>query len=86
MLVVGVIEIIAGIGVLVKPRVFAYIVALWLLLESTARVSVLLWLRVRLLSLDFDVFSDVSRLSLLEWLFVTSEDVVSVALMSAPRL
>jgi uncharacterized membrane protein YphA (DoxX/SURF4 family) len=32
MLLVGIIEIIAGIGVLVKPRVFAYIVAAWLLL------------------------------------------------------
>jgi hypothetical protein len=32
MLVVGVIEIIAGIGVFLKPRVFAYIVAAWLLL------------------------------------------------------
>ena len=32
MLVVGIIEIIAGIGVFLKPRVFAYIVAAWLLL------------------------------------------------------
>lgn len=31
MLVVGVIEIIAGIGVWLKPKVFSYIVALWLL-------------------------------------------------------
>lgn len=31
MLVVGVIEIIAGIGVWFKPKIFAYIVALWLL-------------------------------------------------------
>ena len=31
MLVVGVIEIVAGIGVALKPRVFAYIVAIWLL-------------------------------------------------------
>lgn len=31
MLVVGVIEIIAGIGVLLKPQIFAYVVALWLL-------------------------------------------------------
>jgi hypothetical protein len=31
MLVVGVIEIIAGIGVFLKPRVFAYVVAAWLL-------------------------------------------------------
>lgn len=31
MIVVGVIEIIAGIGVWVKPRIFAYIVMLWLL-------------------------------------------------------
>lgn len=31
MLVVGVIEIIAGIGVWVKPKFFAYVVALWLL-------------------------------------------------------
>jgi hypothetical protein len=29
---VGVIEIIAGIGVIFKPKVFAYIVAVWLLL------------------------------------------------------
>jgi uncharacterized membrane protein YphA (DoxX/SURF4 family) len=32
MLVVGVIEIVAGIGVFLKPRIFAYIVAAWLLL------------------------------------------------------
>ena len=31
MMLVGVIEIIAGIGVFIKPRVFAYIVAVWLL-------------------------------------------------------
>jgi hypothetical protein len=30
MMCVGVIEIIAGIGVIFKPRIFAYIVALWL--------------------------------------------------------
>src|SRR5215217_2066866 len=32
MLLVGVIEIVAGIGVAVKPRIFAYIVAAWLAL------------------------------------------------------
>ena len=32
MMVVGVIEIVAGIGVFAKPRIFAYIVAIWLLL------------------------------------------------------
>ena len=32
MLVVGVIEIIAGVGVFLKPRFFAYVVFLWLLL------------------------------------------------------
>jgi hypothetical protein len=32
MMVVGIIEIIAGIGVFFKPRIFAYIVAIWLLL------------------------------------------------------
>jgi hypothetical protein len=32
MLVVGVIEIVAGLGVWFKPRIFAYVVALWLLL------------------------------------------------------
>ena len=32
MLVVGVIEIVAGIGVAIKPRIFAYVVAVWLLL------------------------------------------------------
>src|ERR1044071_1698234 len=32
MMVVGVIEIIAGIGVALKPRVFAYIVSIWLVL------------------------------------------------------
>jgi len=31
MLVVGVIEIVAGLGVLFKPKVFAYVVAAWLL-------------------------------------------------------
>jgi len=30
MLVVGVIEMVAGIGVLLKPRIFAYVVAAWL--------------------------------------------------------
>ena len=30
MLFVGVVEIIAGIGVALKPRIFAYVVALWL--------------------------------------------------------
>ena len=32
MLVVGVIEIVAGLGVWFKPRIFAYVVAAWLLL------------------------------------------------------
>ena len=32
MLAVGVIEIVAGLGVLFKPRVFAYVVCAWLLL------------------------------------------------------
>ena len=32
MLVVGVIEIVAGLGVLFKPKFFAYVVAAWLLL------------------------------------------------------
>lgn len=31
MMVVGVIEIIAGIGVWIKPKIFSYVVALWLL-------------------------------------------------------
>ena len=31
MLAVGVIEIVAGIGVLIKPKLFAYVVAAWLL-------------------------------------------------------
>lgn len=31
MMIVGVIEIVAGIGVWVKPKIFSYIVALWLL-------------------------------------------------------
>ena len=30
MMVVGVIEIVAGIGVALKPRIFAYVVAAWL--------------------------------------------------------
>ena len=30
MLFVGVIEIVAGIGVAIKPRIFAYVVAAWL--------------------------------------------------------
>jgi hypothetical protein len=30
MLVVGVIEIVAGIGVWLRPRIFAYVVAAWL--------------------------------------------------------
>lgn len=30
--IVGVVEIVAGIGIILKPRVFSYIVALWLLL------------------------------------------------------
>jgi hypothetical protein len=32
MMAVGVIEIIAGIGVAIKPRIFAYVVSLWLIL------------------------------------------------------
>ena len=32
MLVVGMVEIVAGIGVALKPRIFAYVVAAWLLL------------------------------------------------------
>ena len=32
MLVVGVIEIVAGIGVFLKPKIFAYVVSAWLLL------------------------------------------------------
>ena len=32
MLAVGVIEIAAGVGVFLKPKIFAYVVALWLLL------------------------------------------------------
>lgn len=32
MAIVGIIEIVAGIGMVFKPRVFAYIVSLWLLL------------------------------------------------------
>jgi hypothetical protein len=31
MLAVGVIEVVAGIGVLLKPKIFAYVVGLWLL-------------------------------------------------------
>ncbi|HEY5235039.1 MAG TPA: hypothetical protein VIJ14_02575 [Rhabdochlamydiaceae bacterium] len=31
-MVVGVVEIIAGLGVLFRPRIFAYVVALWFLL------------------------------------------------------
>ena len=32
MLVVGVIEIVAGLGVAIKPRIFAYVVTAWLIL------------------------------------------------------
>jgi hypothetical protein len=32
MLVIGVVEVVAGIGVAVKPRIFAYVVAAWLVL------------------------------------------------------
>ena len=32
MLVVGVVEIVAGVGVALKPKIFAYVVAAWLLL------------------------------------------------------
>jgi len=32
MLIVGVIEIVAGIGVFFKPKIFAYVVSLWLVL------------------------------------------------------
>jgi hypothetical protein len=35
MLIVGVIEIVAGIGVALKPRIFAYVVAAWLALIIT---------------------------------------------------
>jgi len=30
MMLVGVIEVVAGVGVILKPRVFSYVVALWL--------------------------------------------------------
>lgn len=32
MMVVGVIEIVAGVGVFLKPKIFAYVVSLWLIL------------------------------------------------------
>jgi uncharacterized membrane protein YphA (DoxX/SURF4 family) len=32
MMVVGVVEVVAGIGVAIKPRIFAYVVAAWLFL------------------------------------------------------
>lgn len=32
MMFVGVVEVIAGVGVAVKPKIFSYVVALWLLL------------------------------------------------------
>lgn len=32
MAIVGIVEIIAGIGVIFKPKIFSYIIALWLLL------------------------------------------------------
>ena len=32
MMVVGVIEIVAGIGVFIKPKIFAYVVSVWLVL------------------------------------------------------
>ena len=35
MLIVGVIEVVAGIGVWFKPRIFAYIVAVWLVVIIT---------------------------------------------------
>jgi ABC-type cobalamin transport system ATPase subunit len=50
------------------------------------RLLVFEWLRVRLESCVLDVSRDVSRLLLLEELFVTSEVVESVAWMLAPRL
>ena len=40
MMVVGVVEIIAGIGVALKPKVFAYIVAIWLLLIIANLLSI----------------------------------------------
>ena len=40
MMAVGVVEIVAGIGVALKPRVFAYIVAIWLLLIILNLVSI----------------------------------------------
>ena len=32
MMVVGVVEIVAGLGVAIKPKIFAYVVSAWLLL------------------------------------------------------
>lgn len=32
MMIAGIIEIIAGIGIILRPKIFAYIVAIWLLL------------------------------------------------------
>jgi uncharacterized membrane protein YphA (DoxX/SURF4 family) len=40
MMVVGVVEIVAGIGMAFKPRVFAYIVAIWLLLIMLNLLSI----------------------------------------------
>jgi hypothetical protein len=51
----------------------------WLELTSVDRLAVFSWLRVRLLSCVFDVSRDVSRVLLLDLLFVTSEEVESVA-------
>ena len=40
MMAVGVIEVIAGIGVALKPRVFAYIVSIWLVLIIVNLLSI----------------------------------------------
>src|SRR5437588_12632569 len=40
MLVVGIIEIVAGLGVALKPKIFAYVVSAWLLLIIVTVVHV----------------------------------------------
>jgi hypothetical protein len=57
----------------------------WLAVALVERLSVFAWLRVRLESWVLDVSRDVSRLLLLDALFVTSEEVESVAEILAPR-
>ncbi len=72
MYVVGVIEIAAGIGVALKPRIFAYVVAAWLILIIANLLLIPGYFDVALR--DFGLFLAALALARLSQQFDTSED------------